>query len=152
MIQRKQSIYLVISLILWGLISKGPLIGFQDGVGGAWSLLDNGIKDLHSGKLVIEYIPLIIFFFAVELLLIISALLYTKRELQAKLVVVSIVLELLSYGLIAFYTFSAKSQLHAQPEFRLMIIMPLLSAIGSFLAYRGIRHDISLVKAQDRIR
>jgi len=61
-------------------------------------------------------------------------------------------LQILSYGIIALYAFQGKAELGAQPQLLFWTIMPLIAAVSSYLAFRGIRRDILLLRAQDRLR
>ncbi len=126
MIQRIQSLYLLIGLIIWSLFFFIPVV--------------------------IETVPMTVCFALVELLIFVSIFLYGKRELQSKLTILIRVLQLLFYGIIAIYAALGKGPAEATADLHIWLAIPLVSGISIYLAFRGIKHDISLLKAQDRIR
>ncbi len=152
MIQRIQTVYLLISLILWSLLFLNPLFGFQDATGTSWDLLWNGLKEVQGGKVVMETVPLMVWFMVVELLLLVSIFLFSKREFQSRITLLAAILQVLSYAVIIYYLIEAKGLVNAKPELTIWTIFPIASAVFSYLALRGIRSDISMLRAQDRIR
>ena len=152
MIQRIQSIFLLISLIAWGLLFFNPVMGFTDGAGKAWELNCNGISESAGGKLVLGAIPMLVLFVLTELLAVVAFFSYSRRALQLRATVLGMMLQILSYGIILVYTLQGKAQLDAKPQLLFWTIMPLIAAVSSYFAFRGIRRDILLLRAQDRLR
>jgi hypothetical protein len=152
MIQRIQTIYLLISLIAWGLLFFNPILSYTNEVGGAWFLYDNGIKEAGSGKIVLSTTPMLILLVLVEILALISVLTYRRRVLQLRATVLNMMLQVLSYGLIALYAFQGKNLLDAGIGLMFFFAMPLIAAICSYLAFRGIRKDILMLRSLDRLR
>lgn len=152
MIQRIQTIYLLISLIAWTLLFFNPVIGFTSEAGGAWLLFAGGIKEVDGGKMALETLPMLILFVLVELLALISILTYRRRALQLQATLLNMILQVLSYGIIALYVIQGKNLLNAHPGLLFFSAMPLLAAVCSFLAFRGIRRDMLLLRALDRLR
>jgi hypothetical protein len=126
MIQRMQSLYLLIGLVIWSLLFLIPVV--------------------------IETVPMAICFGLVGFLILISIFLYGKRELQSKLTIVTLAIQILFYALVAIYGVKGNNGSQSNADLQLWMAIPLVSAICVYLAYRGIKHDISLLKAQDRIR
>jgi hypothetical protein len=152
MIQRKQTIYLLLGLIAWTLVFLFPTIGFSSETGGAWSLLPRGVRDAETGKVVMKTIPMLILFLVIEHLALISMVSYKKRASQLRMTSLNILLQLFSYGLMAFYVIRVEKMLNADAHLLLLSAMPLLSGIFNYLAYRAIRQDIRLLKSQERLR
>jgi len=152
MIQRIQTIYLLISLIAWTLLFFFPIIGFTDDAGGAWTLFLTGIKEAQSGKTALGTIPLTILIVLVEGLALIALWSFKKRAFQLRVTVLNMMLQVLAYLLIALYVIQGKNLLHASPALLFYSAMPLVAATCSYLAFRGIRRDILLLRAQDRLR
>jgi hypothetical protein len=152
MIQRIQTIYLLISLIAWGFLFFNPIVAFTSEAGGAWSLYANGIKEVAGGKMVLATVPMMILFVLVEIIVLISILTYRRRSLQLRATLLNMILQLLSYGIIALYVFQGKNFLHAQPGLLFFSAMPLISCVCSFFAFRGIRRDMLVLRAVDRLR
>ncbi len=152
MIQRIQTIFLLISLIAWGFLFLNPVVGFSSGSGGTWELFANGIKETAGGKMVMGTVPMLALYILIEALIMIAIFSYKRRALQLRVTIFTMLLEVLSYGLLALYIIQGKNQLNAVPGLLFFSVMPLIAGICSFLAFRGIRKDILLLKAQDRIR
>ena len=143
MIQRIQTIYLLISLIAWSILFFIPTVGIVNGSGGEWWVIPKGVMEATSSKTVLETVPMQVYFALVEILILISILTYGKRERQLRITLLNMILQILSYAIIALYLIKAKNSLHVQSgELRVIVyaVLPLLAAICSFLAYRGIRY------------
>lgn len=152
MIQRIQTVYLLISLIAWTLLFFNPVAGFTNEIGGPWVLNCDGIKEFESAKVVMGALPMLILFILVEILAVISVLLYRRRALQLQATLLNMMLQILSYGIIALYALQGKNLLHAKVSLLFFIAMPLVAAVFSFLAFRGIRRDMLVLRALDRLR
>lgn len=152
MIQRIQTIYLLISLIAWSFLFFSPFISFTNEAGGAWSLFAHGIKEADSGKMVLETVPLLAFFALVEMFTLVSIFAFRKQDRQLRITLLTIILQFLSYGIIALYAIEGKKLLGAHSVIILATAIPLVAGLCSWLAYRGIRKDIGLLKSLDRLR
>ena len=155
MIQRIQTIYLLISLIAWSILFFIPTVGIVNGSGGEWWIFPKGVMETASLKTVMETVLMLVYFALVEILILISILTYGKRERQLRITLLNMILQILSYGLIALYLMQARNSLNIQSgtlRVTVYAVIPLLAAICSFLAYRGIKKDIRLLKSLDRLR
>ena len=157
MIQRIQTIYLLISLILISLMFWFPLTGlFVDG-SLQYTYLYRGIYDI-TGKieiLAVSTIPLAILFTIILALNLVSIFLYKNRLLQMRVSILNIFLMLGSLGLMYFYVWLAQTELNAVIKYdnlNLIPILPVISAILTFIAFRAINKDQKLIKSLDRIR
>ena len=155
MIQRIQTIYLLISLIAWSILFFIPTVGIVNGSGGEWWIFPKGVMETATLKEVIKTVPMLVYFALVEILILISILTYGKRERQLRITLLNMILQILSYGLIALYLMQARNSLNIQSgtlRVTVYAVIPLLAAICSFLACRGIKKDIRLLKSLDRLR
>jgi len=152
MFQRIQTIYLSISLIVIAILFFIPVIAFSDDAGGVWGLFACGIKESGSGKVVLGTIPLMGYLALIEALTLVSMFSFRKLDNQRRITFLVILLQVLAYGIIAVYTIKGKSILAAHPVFVIATIIPLVSALFGWLAYRGIKKDIDLLKSLDRLR
>ena len=154
MIQRIQTLFLLASFILIMLIFWFPLAElFVDG-NFQFLFLYRGIYD-NSGEfdiLAISSMPLAILFSIILVLNLITIFLYKNRLLQMRISILNILLMLGSLGLMYFYIWIAKTDLNAIPQYTLIPILPVISAILTFLAFKAINKDQKLVKSLDRIR
>jgi hypothetical protein len=152
MIQRKQTIWLLISMLAWITLFFKPTIGFTLGQDGAWMLFVDGIREADGGKVAVPAIPQLILFILVDLLTLISIFLYKHRTLQLRITLYTMILQVLSYVLIGFYVMQGKKALGADPGLLFFSIIPAISFVFSLLAFRGIRLDMLLMKTLNRLR
>jgi hypothetical protein len=155
MIQRLQSLYLLIVLLLSLLFFGGAVFNFTDESGKAiqmqlsGNLTDQAGQSLSQAQTAWPIAGLLILISALSL---ITIFLFKNRKVQLLLAMAVI---LAATGLIIALAYYAISLMHA---FRLTIIpgfkmaIPVLNLIFSVLAYRGILKDDRLVKSYDRLR
>jgi hypothetical protein len=147
MIQRIQSVYLSISVILIGLLFAIPFAEIaKDGAVLLFNfqgiLLDGAVK--QSGILISILMVILL------VLHIYALISYKKRLLQIRVIKYSMVVLLGLLGTFAFYT--AYSYNGAQISYKISTIFPLIAIILDYLAIRGIRSDEALIRSIDRIR
>jgi len=155
MIQRIQSIYLLLTTILSGLFLTGTIFKLNSVKAPEIILNFRGLFEVtgdNSFQMTGNMIPVTIASVLVPLISLISVFLYRHRNLQLKVTLALIILELLFIAAIAYYTVHFMMHFDASlvPGFRMFI--PFISFILSILAYRGIRNDENLVRSYDRLR
>ncbi len=150
MIQRIQSVYLLLTTMLSILFLKGEILIFSDSSGSAIHL---NISGIYRGSDLLErsWLPAIVIVI-ISLLSAIIIALFKKRKIQLLLskILISMILGFI-LGL-AFYVYALTSQFNARLIPGFMMTVPVLQLIFSFLAYRGIKKDDELVKSYDRLR
>lgn len=131
MIQRIQTIYLLIASIAFALLSfKIPF----------WSLNDEFMYAQNDNKLYLLLITLFVFS-------IIGIFLFKKRTVQMKLLRLSILIEFV----VLVRLFLTYKELNTPPDAKVFFL--LMSAfVALLLAYRGVKKDEDLVRSVDRIR
>lgn len=147
MIQRIQTIYLLISAILVGLLLALPFAEIaKDGVIYLFNfkgiLLDGTLKE--NGLAIPILIVLILAFHGFAIFS------FKNRIKQVRIVVISMLLILCLLGLFFFYTYYSFSG--AVISFKISIVFPLIAIILDYLAIRGISKDEALIRSLDRIR
>lgn len=154
MIQRIQTVYLVVATVLMALSLILPVAVFL--VSGVE--YDLGAFSLHSEEVSIYY-PVVwmgSILAAATALPLVTIFLFKKRTLQIRLCAVEAVLLIGSLVFMAIFYFcsdSIFSGLDVQNEyFGMGAIMPILSLILVILAARAIFKDEVLVRSLDRIR
>jgi len=152
MIQRKQTIWLLLSLLAWAVLFYKPVFGFTAENQGPWMLHAIGIKLMETGTTVIPAIPLLILYALVDLLTLASVFLYKYLALQMRITLYTMILQILTYALIGFYVFVGIRQLDADPKILFFSIIPLIAFFFSLMAFRGIRTDFLLLKTFRRLR
>ncbi len=135
MIQRIQSVYLLIVAILAGLGIYSPL----------W------IND----KLIIvkgfDNIYILALFASVIVLSVLSIFLYNNRKLQFVLVRFNILINIILLGVFGYYTQTLSGETLVS-EKEIGLIIPFVSIVFLYLTNTAIKKDEDLVKSVDRLR
>jgi len=154
MIQRIQSLYLLLATTAIGLVFFFPLAKLLVDKE-FWFIFNyRGLYELKAGEelLSVSAIPLATLFTITFLITIVTIFLYKKRGLQMRLCIINILLLIGSVGMIYYYVGFALSDIEADVSYQVFALMPLIAAILTYMAYRGIRKDELLVISMDRIR
>lgn len=154
MIQRIQTVYLLVTIILLSFILFFPIADFiRDSDKMMFSF---GLKGLISdeGERIpnFQIFPLGILFALCLSCSFTTIFYFKKRMLQIRLSIVNIILLLGLQGLMFYYVKFAQSVLHGAVTYNLFFIFPLVGAILVFLALRAITKDEALVRSLDRLR
>lgn len=158
MLQRIQSVYLVLAGIACTLIFFFPLINYYNEEYGNFKLFITGIQYLDPdppqqfGKWFT--IPLIAITIVSLLIDVITIFLFKKRWLQMRLISFSSLLLIVLVMLIFFfYATKIETITHISPEYNLLgMMLPLISLIFLVLANYAIRKDEAKVKSAERLR
>lgn len=151
MIQRIQTIYLVLIVILSGLLLSGDLILMSNGSGTPFAISFTGLKDT-SGEMLQRLWPLTIIIGLVPLLALIAIFLYRKRPLQMRITMIVLLLSVGTIIMGAFYVAMLDKKIDVTIIWKVKALFPLISAILAWLAYRNILKDDMMVKSYDRLR
>ncbi|MCH5332163.1 MAG: DUF4293 domain-containing protein [Alistipes sp.] len=154
MIQRIQSLYLLIVAALMAVMLFVPLAVFYAGqeqiVMSAFALRDG------EGTVVLSAVYLGVLLAAVALLPLVTILLFRRRMTQIRLCIVEIVLLVGSLVMMGVYGYLAMQTVEsltlAASNFRFVVVFPLVAIIFVVLAARAIFKDELLVRSLDRIR
>ncbi len=147
MIQRIQSLYLVISIILCATLFAMPYAEIAKD-GAVYLFNSKGI--LLDGIAKQSGIGVVIVIALVAILHLISIFSYKNRMLQKKIVLVGMISLLGLFGLLFYYSYFTFSG--AKISLQTGFIFPLIAIIVDYLAIRGINKDEALVRSIDRIR
>ncbi|AHF17638.1 DUF4293 domain-containing protein [Niabella soli] len=140
MIQRKQTLWLLLSLICAVLTFEFP---FYNGT------VINGTEGVTGAEITaLDNIWLLLLTSGIILLGAAAIFLYKNRKLQLRLTFIGL---LASLGLIALYV---RYMENFEPGGRISLtaLLTLGIVVGFFLAQRGIRRDQKLIKDLDRLR
>jgi hypothetical protein len=156
MIQRKQSVYLMLVAVMmsWLLIRPYAEISIADGRMLIFhSLVIKNYSTPHDFVNYMYTIPLVLIVLLTGVLNFINIFLFHRRILQIRLCVVSsVLLVLILLTMLYYYVMIGNSMEHSRHSFRVAAIFPIIGIIFNFLAYRAIQQDEMLVKSYDRIR
>lgn len=155
MIQRIQSVYLLLTSLLSLLFLNGAYLTFFDNSGTLLKLTLSGLMRFTAdnspekiGEAWMIYIPVII----VSVLSMISVFLFRNRNLQLAVTRILLVLIFISIAVSLIYTFMILSGSNAEIDNWFKLLIPIVQLIFSWLAFRGIKKDDDLVKSYDRLR
>ncbi len=155
MIQRLQSLYLLMTTILPLLFLKGSFLKFINKTGSEVIFKFNGIFLTNSDNglmLIRQNMPGSVIIVLIALLSLIALFCYKKRKIQLKITLAVIILTLILILLVIYYAFSATDGFQAVPVPGFKMFLPLLTLVFGILAYRGIRKDEDLVSSYERLR
>ena len=152
MIQRIQSVYLLITAVLIGIMCFLPYGEFLKGAE-VFELSVWGIKTTGANSHVIAATtPMGILTILAALLPLVTIFLYKKRFLQIRLCIVEIVLLIGLVIYVGMFVYRGWSSVADKFVFSVIDLFPILGIILCILAYKGIVRDITLIKSLDRIR
>ena len=155
MIQRIQSVYLSMTMLLSIIFLKGSFLKFINNSGsdilmnftGTWQSNIEGGLDLLW-----KHIPVTVVIVLIPLLTISSLLTFKNRKLQIKLTAALIFFTVIFITLAGYYGLLVINRYQAEilPDYK--IIIPLFMIVFEILAIRGIKKDENLVRSYDRLR
>lgn len=151
MIQRIQTVYLLLAVIVSGIVLPLQIGLYEPSTMGVGHRLFNFYVFEASGEFSFRVLPLALLLMTEILTSAVAIFLYRKRPVQIRLCNAGIILLLLYYVAYALYGWFFGYTDHTfQPEWSAGL--PVVAVITIFLARRGIKADERLVKAADRIR
>lgn len=149
MIQRIQTLFLLIALVLQALLFYQPLAVLQLDDATFYEIFIKGYVFNNQ----IQYsVSLLVFAFITVLLNLITIFLYKKRILQMRLAVYNTILLIGLQGVIAYTIYATSDNLNAEVFLQYAAIFPIIIAILHLLAFKYIKRDEELVRSADRIR
>lgn len=150
MIQRIQSIYLLLSGLLMGSMFFLPLAELAN-ENESFTFLYRGFEDSAS-ELVMPTWALAILLTITTLLSFVIIFLYKKRILQIRLSGLNMGLMLGTTGMIYFLGNQGCKEFATDIVYNIPAVFPIIALILTFLAIRAIGKDEALIRSMDRIR
>jgi hypothetical protein len=159
MIQRIQTVYLLLSTLLLALIFLFPLAGFHQMSGGIVQLNYKGFVTLPKGDILFRAYPVMALVFINILLNLFTIFQFKNRKLQIRICIYNIIAMIGLFGLVYYYYKIGVGQIATSPENDVVSsrmlwasLLPVLAAFFTYLAFKGIRRDEALIKSIDRLR
>lgn len=155
MIQRKQTLYLLLVVVLTSISFFMPIGGLNDVSNGIIYKLDyQGIYSVvESQKEVLTTAWMLTAIMAmIPILALITIFLYKKRIVQIRLTIFNIVLMLGFYAILFIYLWQYSKIIEAKIFVQIVASFPLVSTILSTMAIRGIAKDEALIRSLNRLR
>lgn len=152
MIQRIQSIYLLVVTILLSTMFFYPLAELLSSDGQLFIYNFNGLWVNGAEEIYFLTIPPIILLGILVGISFTSIFLYKKRVLQMRLNSFNILLMIGYLGLNYYYLQNFSKQLNGVISYQIAAIFPFIASILTYLAIRAIGKDEALIRSMDRIR
>lgn len=154
MIQRIQTVYLLIAEILIGALFFVPFaeIAGKEGLIYRFDIKGIYLEGAQKAEMIYGSMPLIILWVMSMILIVATIFLYKNRILQMRLSMINIFILLGLWGLIYYYVWSSAKLLMGIYSLKIFLVFPVIAAILIYLAFRAIRKDELLVRSIDRIR
>ena len=155
MIQRIQTLYLLVVVILSAITLFSPLAGLINAADGLQYVLNfKGVSLVaQTGNQLINNVwALTALMSIIPLVALFTVFMYKKRILQIRLSIFNTVLMAGYYGLLFIYIWQAGQKLHADWSLEIVSAFPLVNIILNLLAIRSIGKDEALVKSLNRLR
>lgn len=151
MIQRIQTLFLLVVAVLSGLMLTGDLISLTAGDTTVFSLSFMGLGE-QGGDIIQRLWPMTVILALVPLLAFIAIFLYKNRPLQMRFAMLVLLLSLGTLILGSFYILMFDRKIDITVVWRAKALFPLISAILAWLAHRAILKDEVKVRSYDRLR
>jgi hypothetical protein len=151
MIQRIQTLFLLVVAVLSGFMLTGDLLIMDSGSGTLFTIGFQGLGE-EGGKIIQRLWPLSFLLALVPLLALVAIFLYRKRSTQMRVTMITLLLSLGTLFLGAFYVIMFDRKIDVTIIWKIKVVFPLVSAILAWLAYRAILRDDLMVKSYDRLR
>lgn len=154
MIQRIQSVYLILTTILAGLFLTGIFFEFVSGEGSRFIVSISGIYENSTESLLMtgKIIPVLLIAVIIPMVSLITLFLFRNRKLQMRAILILIILVILLIGTSAYYVlpFIRPGNGKLIPVFRMFI--PVINLFLGIMAYFAVRKDEKMVRSYDRLR
>lgn len=156
MIQRKQTLFLLVVIIASVLMFFFPLAGFY-GIKDSLILSIQSVKSLVPGNVFPNSLSFVLPLMAGNIFVIVFSLvsifLFKNRKRQMHIIRLNILVEVLFLGLFFFFYVSTLEKTSGGlAEYKAGVFMPMVALIFLVLAYFGVLHDERLVRSADRLR
>ncbi len=147
MLQRIQTVYLLIAALLLGMLLPYPLADLSVGS----EIYRFSIEGIFKGtEKVFNGLPLIIFLSLIMILHVYVIFSYKKRIRQMRVLGFTIILLVGLFGLFFYFAYAGFEG--ATVSFKIPVVFPVVAAILDYLAIRNIGKDEALIRSIDRLR
>jgi len=153
MIQRIQSVYLLLVAVLMGITLFSPLFVLRSG-SELFDFYTYGIIPQDADSVIVKHTYGVISMCAISALLaLLNIFLYKKRKLQIRVGYLTSFFILFFYATLATYFYFIGNRMAADPSsLHYGLILPVIALIFNLLAIHKVKKDEKLVRSLDRIR
>ena len=155
MVQRIQSVYLFLVVILMSFFILSPIAVFDLQDGSALEFYSYSVSKImaNSSEKALSTWPVLFLAIVIAIINFYDIFLYSNRMRQMRLAIYNM---LLMIGMIVlvfyFYHYITKNFNTVSHSLKLAAILPVVCIVLNLLAFRGIRKDDLLVKSYERLR
>lgn len=152
MIQRIQSLYLLVALLVTGSLLFTNML-YLETTTASMALRQNGLFVVTgNADLIGRTMPLQLMLTVTLLLLLVTIFLFKKRQLQLRICGINLAMHAGLSVLIFYYGKHFSKLFNAELSFNWPLVLPVVSIVLLLLAMRSILSDELLIKSIDRIR
>ncbi|HOI27369.1 MAG TPA: DUF4293 domain-containing protein [Paludibacteraceae bacterium] len=150
MIQRIQTLYLLIVLILTSFVLACPLMELFNDTAGLFDLRVLGVY--QNGELLYCTWPLLVLAVFNQLLTLGSIFMFKNRILQMRMCMLNILLFIGFCVMFAVYAWICKEKFTASINGNIPMVFPLVNILLTYLAWRAIGKDEALIRSLNHLR
>ena len=153
MIQRKQSLFLLVSTIVMSLLYFFPIAEFMVNTTNYYLDFIEIASVSNAKKAVVSPVyPVAILLSIVVFLSFFAIFLFKNRDLQTRIITFSMLLKFGFLALIVFYIYKFGNAFESKLYLQTSFVIPIIAGIFDFMAFKAILKDIHIIKSYDRIR
>ncbi|NBC83594.1 MAG: DUF4293 family protein [Bacteroidetes bacterium] len=154
MIQRIQTIYLLASCILIAFMIDMPMLQLAGTNGGIFLFKSYGVISIGDDTVnIYNTWPLLIMFIAIASISLFTIFLYKNRQLQIRLTIYNMILQVGLTGVIYFFYISFNKEMSIDHiSYEISLAFPVIALIFNYLALRNIRKDEAIIQSMNRLR
>jgi hypothetical protein len=154
MIQRIQSIYLLIASLLIGSLFFVPLVEIVNMKGEVYRFDTEGLyqEGLQNPEVIVESLSIIILCIINVIFILVTIFQYNNRKRQIVFAKLNIFILLALSGIICYNVWRCVHYISGTYSLRFYLLFPLIAIILIYLAIKAIIKDERLLKSVDRIR
>lgn len=154
MIQRVQTLYLLVGFLLISAMINMPLLQLMADNGDLFYFKSYGVVSAGEDSVNIYMTwPLVIMFVVIALISLVSIFLYKNRVLQIRLIIYNMILLVGLIGMIFFFYTTFTNEFGVvKKTLEIAVTFPLVALIVNYLALRNIRKDEAIIRSMDRLR
>ena len=153
MIQRIQTVYLILATVLISLMHFLPMVKILAGTNAIVVFRSNGFFNENTTERLLPALPFFLLISVVIILYLTAIFLFRNRNLQARICRLNILLLVGSMGLMTYYIIHVYKLVDADSmTTKILLLFPLIAIVLTWLAIRGIVKDEALVRSVDKIR
>ncbi|MBN2212865.1 MAG: DUF4293 domain-containing protein [Bacteroidales bacterium] len=155
MIQRAQSVYLFLVVVLMSLFIIFPNTVLFNDENVTFKFYSYGLKKMMDGdsQQHMSTLPVLILAIVISIINLYNIFLFNNRTMQMRLCVYNILLMIgLLLLLLYYFRFAYKAYNITAHHFKIIAVLPVLCIVLNIMAFSGIRRDELLVKTYERLR